>query len=173
MEDSINSMLLKQFEASMCMLWQSITNCPKDEWNEEHKDAPFSQVIFHVLFYTDFYLEKNDNTIKNQEYHMKHKEMFKDYEELEAKKAINTYTKTEIDDYFGFCLKKGCEVISSEDSKSFYGDSGISFRKCSRLELYIYLIRHIQHHAAQLGLRVQQITGKELQWVGAGWKDLK
>jgi hypothetical protein len=173
MENSINEMLLKQFEASMCMLWQSIQNCPKNEWNEEHKDAPFSQVLFHVLFYTDFYLEKSENTIKDQKYHLTHKDMFKDYEELEDKKAIHIYTKNEIDDYFEFCLQKGREYISYENSKSLFDDSGISFRRCSRLELYIYLIRHIQHHAAQLGLRVQQITQKELQWVGAGWKDIK
>jgi hypothetical protein len=37
-------------------------------------------------------------------------------------------------------------------------------------ELLIYITRHTQHHAAQLGLRVQQITGQELKWIRAGWK---
>jgi hypothetical protein len=38
------------------------------------------------------------------------------------------------------------------------------------LELYLYLIRHIQHHAAQLGLRNQEIDGTVLKWIGSGWK---
>jgi hypothetical protein len=39
------------------------------------------------------------------------------------------------------------------------------------MELLIEIARHIQHHAAQLGLRIQQITGKELQWVNSGWNE--
>ena len=35
----------------------------------------------------------------------------------------------------------------------------------TRAELSIQVTRHVQHHAAQLGLRVQLITGKELDWV--------
>jgi hypothetical protein len=38
----------------------------------------------------------------------------------------------------------------------------------TRIERYINSIRHIQHHASQLGLRLQFMTSKEMEWIGRG-----
>jgi len=35
------------------------------------------------------------------------------------------------------------------------GQSGFHRRKCSGAELHVYNIRHVQHHAAQLSLRLR------------------
>jgi len=172
MDEQLNDIVLKQFEAAMCTLNQCVQNCPPDQWNQAHGDAPFSQVIFHTLMFADVYLGRSEQGIKEQPYHIENKAMFRDYEELEDRKAVNLYTKAEIESYFAFCLEKGRKGIPRETSESMYGDSGFPDRKLSRLELYIYLIRHLQHHAAQLGLRIQQLTGAELKWVRSGWRDL-
>jgi hypothetical protein len=41
----------------------------------------------------------------------------------------------------------------------------------SRAELHIYNIRHIQHHAGQLSLRLRLETGEGVDWVGSGWRE--
>jgi len=172
MGSPLNEIILHQFEAAMSTLHQCIQNCPENEWNKEHPDSPFSQVLFHTLIFTDVYLGRSEEAIKIQEFHLQNKEIFRDYEELEDRKPVNLYSKEEIERYFKFLIKKGFEEINKETEKTFYGESGFSFRKFPRLELYVYLIRHIQHHAAQLGLRVQLSTGKELKWVGSGKEDI-
>jgi hypothetical protein len=92
--------------------------------------------------------------------------MFKDYEELEYRKAENLYTKGEIDNYMIFCTEKIENMYNNENIELNNKDNT---KNLSFMELSIYITRHIQHHAAQLGLRIQQITGKELKWISSGW----
>jgi hypothetical protein len=49
------------------------------------------------------------------------------------------------------------------------GPSGFRRRKCSRAELHVYNVRHIQHHAAQLILRLRLDTDVDVPWVGQAW----
>jgi len=171
MDTWLNDIITHQFDAAMCTLNQCIAHCPKAHWNAVHFDSPVSQVLFHVLIFTDIYLGRDEEAIKTQEFHLTSRTMFRDYEELDDRDPVQTYSRDEIQRYFDFCLAKGRKEIEQESEESLHGPSGFSFRKFSRLELYVYLIRHIQHHAAQLGLRIQKETGRELAWVGSGWKD--
>jgi DinB superfamily len=166
----MNNIIVNQIEAALATLNQAIENCPDSEWNEKHGDDPFCQVVFHTLFYTDVYLGRDDFPLQNQQFHKENKSFFMDYEEWEDRIPVNLYDKAKCKEYMSFCLKKCREVVSGETYESMLGDCGIARRKMSRLELYIYLVRHIQHHAAQLGLRIQARVGKELSWVGSGWK---
>jgi hypothetical protein len=166
MEQTINA-LKEQMLAALSTLYQCIEACPKSEWNQSHSDAPFSQVVFHTLFYIDYHLSKNENEFKGQFFHASNKNMFKDYEELEDRKAENVYTKNEIDNYMTFCSKKIDSIYTNE--KNMELNSKNFSKNMNFIELSIYITRHIQHHAAQLGLRIQQITGKELKWISSGW----
>jgi hypothetical protein len=150
----------KQSLAALMTLKQCIDNCPDKEWHESHKDAPFSQVIFHTLFYTDLYLSKDAEEFKKQLFHLNNKNIFRDYEELEYKKPEQIYTKEEIILYYDFCYKKIIDYKENDlTMKSNFGNITI-YEK-----IICGIIRHLQHHAAQLGLRIQQITGKELEWI--------
>ena len=168
MEQIVNA-LKEQMFAALSTLQQCIETCPKSEWNQSHNDAPFSQVVFHTLFCTDYHLSKSEIDFKSQSFHEQNKDMFKDYEELEYRKAENVYPKDEIDTYMTFCREKIENIYT--DVKNI-DVTGKNFSKnMNFVELSIYVTRHIQHHAAQLGLRIQQITGKELQWISSGWND--
>lgn len=165
----INRIILSQIEAALATLKQPLENCPEGEWNESHGDSPFCQVVFHTLFYTDVYLGRDGLDIKDQPFHRENRDFFRDYEEAEDRLPVNLYDRGKCWEYMAFCLEKAGTVLKGETDESLLGGSRISWKKkLSRLELYIYLIRHIQHHAAQLGLRVQGLTGKELDWVSAG-----
>jgi hypothetical protein len=164
MIDTIKTLILHQMTASLDTLNYGIESCPDSEWQEPHRDSPFSQVVFHTLFYTDFYLGRDTVPFKEQPFHVSHKEVFKDYEEMEDKIPQNLYEKPFCLDYLAHCISKLKASVEAETEESLSGESGIDFRKCSRAELYVYNMRHIQHHAAQLGLRIQMVTGKEMPW---------
>ena len=161
-------MLKNQMLASLATLNQCVKNCPDAEWNESHRDAPFSQVLFHTLFYLDYYLSRDVEEFKAQKFHCGHKELFRDYEELEYREAQEIYSRDEIETYIDFCRKKIEGFFGEANERDPLEKTG--FRNRTVLEVVIDNTRHVQHHAAQLGLRVQQITGKCLQWVAWGWE---
>ncbi|MHB9295824.1 hypothetical protein PilKf_01576 [Pillotina sp. SPG140] len=155
-----------QFCAALTTLKQCIDNCPADQWNKSHNDAPFSQVLFHTLFYADYYLSQDEQTFKEQPFHTEHPALFAAYEEFIDKKTETVYTKEEIEEYFHYCSKKLEYTVDSLTEKDVYEKS--TLKNMTVMEVYIYNIRHIQHHAAQLGLRIQQINGTTLQWISSG-----
>lgn len=160
--------IVSQMKAALATLQQCIDTCPDAEWHQAHGDYPFSQVVFHTLFFTDYYLERDEASFTTQEFHREHAAFFKDYEELEWKEPVNVYDRADCERYLTFCVDKCAATIAKDDEQSLFGPSGFASKSFSRVELYGYVIRHIQHHAAQLGLRVQLLTGKELTWVNRG-----
>jgi len=164
MTETIKGLIISQITASLDTLKYCIDACPDTEWQQSHEDAPFSQVVFHTIFYADFYLGRDSEPFKEQPFHISHKDIFRDYEELEDKMPLNLYEKQFCLDYLSHCRSKLKAMMGAETAESLAGESGIDFRKVSRAELYVYNMRHIQHHAAQLGLRNQIVTGKELPW---------
>jgi hypothetical protein len=168
MELSIHEILKNQMLAALATLKQGIDNCPDHQWNESHNDAPFSQAAFHGLFFLDYYLSEGEEDFKSQAFHREHTCLFRDYEELLDKKPEHLYSKAEITGYLGFCRQKIDDYFREKSRRDWLETSG--HRNMSLLELAVYNTRHIQHHAAQLGLRLQQVSGRELQWVGSGWR---
>lgn len=160
--------LLAQYKAALATLRQALERCPESDWHESHGDFPFSQVVFHTLIFTDLYLEPGPERLKEQPFHKANREFFRNYEELEPVEPTNTYDRDGCRRYLAFCVEKCERVLMDEGEAELLGPSGFERRPPTRLELHIYNIRHIQHHAAQLGLRLQPITGRELDWVKRG-----
>lgn len=165
---TIKQSLLAQYRAALSTLGQALDRCPESEWHEAHGDFPFSQVVFHTLIFTDLYLEAGPAGLKAQTFHEENREFFKNYEELEPVEPTNTYDREGCRRYLAFCFEKCRRVCAEEGEEELLGPSGFERRPPSRLELHLYNIRHIQHHAGQLGLRLQPITGQELDWVTRG-----
>ncbi len=160
--------LESQLTASLVTLENSMADCPEAEWNQSHGDAPFSQVVFHTLFYCDFYLSESESGFRNQPFHKDNLAFFGDYEEQEDKLPVRLYDRESLVRYLDYCKKK-VKIVLDALSQDQLGEAAVMRRSIfSRMELFIYLTRHIQHHAAQLGLRVQLLTGKEMKWVSKG-----
>ena len=160
--------LIGQFQAALSTLGQVMRACPDTEWHEPHGDYPFSQVVFHTLFFTDYYLERSPDSFRSQTFHSTHEDLFRDYEELKPRLPSNTYDRALCGEYLQFCVDKCATVVAADTENTLNGPSGFENRSFKRGELYIYTVRHIQHHAAQLGLRIQSLTGRELNWVSSG-----
>lgn len=97
------SLISKQYEAALCMLDSCVEQCPESAWDAPVVDLKFCQVAFHVLFFTDYYLEAAEDTIRDQDFHRANIDAFRGYEELEDRKQQRLYERPFIKDYVQHC----------------------------------------------------------------------
>ena len=159
---------LGQMTAALLTLGQSIESADGEAWEAPHPDTAVNQVVFHALFYADLYLGMSEEGFRDQGFHAAHREIFGDYEDRGERRPVRVYPKEECRAYLDFCLAKAREVLRGETDASLSRRSGFYWQEFSRAELHVYNARHIQHHAAQLGLRTQLRGGPALDWVSRG-----
>jgi hypothetical protein len=158
--------LNSQLIASLYMLKDGIDRCPLKEWNEKHNDYPFSQILFHALFDCDLNLCENVVELKEQLFHRENRQEFENYEELEDKIKERVYEREFILQYYEHCLNKIMKIIPNQTTEELLSPNSDFYKSMTKMERYINCIRHTQHHAAQLGLRLQYLSGKEMDWLG-------
>jgi hypothetical protein len=162
--------IASQLLAGLSMLKECIDRCPSKEWNERHNDYPFSQVVFHTLFDCDLKLSESEEQMKEQTFHDENRDEFGDYEDLEDRPPRNVYERDFINRYYDHCRDKVAEVIETKTGAELEATNADVFRNMTKLERYANIVRHVQHHAAQLGLRLQFLSGKEMDWVSRGYE---
>jgi hypothetical protein len=173
MDELYKELIANQLAAALSMLSASIDRCPAEIWNEGAPGSAFCQVAFHALFYADFYLEQGEapELLRAQPFHQANVELFADYEELEPRAPVRLYTQADIQRYVQHCREKAARVIAAETGATLAAPTGFGWLKFSRAELYVYSIRHLQDHAAELSGRVQRASGQESPWAKSGWRD--
>jgi hypothetical protein len=127
--------------------------------------------MFHTLFYADLYLGRDEASFRGQPFHAANASLLRDYEELEPRAPRHLYDRAPIKAYLDHCRGKAAEVVAGETEATLAGPSGFDWCKFSRGELHVYNIRHLQHHAAQLSLRLRMDHGVDVPWVGCGWRE--
>lgn len=173
MLETLKELLAHQYEASLCTLNFAVARCPDASWHQPVAKWKFCQAAFHTVFFADLYLQPGDDieVFKRQPFHVEHKDVFRDYEEVEDRAQVLLYDRPFVMNYLQHARTKARETIARESADVLAGPSGFHWRKCSRAELHVYNIRHIQHHAAQLSLRLRLDTDVDVPWVGHAWKE--
>lgn len=161
--------IASQLLAGLYMLKDCIDRCPEKEWNERHKDYPFSQVVFHTLFDCDYHLCDNDAEFKEQIFHRNNRAGFGDYEELEDRMPPHFHERDFINRYYAHCREKVISAVETKTGADLMAPNADVRRNMTKLERYVNLIRHMQHHTAQLGFRLQVVTGQEMAWIARGY----
>jgi hypothetical protein len=169
MVDTFKQLLGHQFEAALCTLGVCINRCPEAGWNGPVGNLAFCQVAFHTLFFADFYLGPSEAALRAQPFHRDYPAFFRDYEELQSRKQQLLYDRATVNAYLDHCRSKASQAVAAESAQSLAEHCGFERREMSRAELHVYNIRHIQHHAAQLSLRLRIDFGVEVPWVASGW----
>jgi hypothetical protein len=174
--DTVKTLIVSQYEAALSMLKACVDRCPDTAWDARVASYKFWQVVFHTLFFTDLYLGPDDESFRRQPFHLNHASFFADndadYEPFDDR-APRPRDKASLLTYLEFCRRKVTEVMATETEDTLTGPAGFrgSRRNFSRAELHVYNIRHIQHHTAQLSLRLRLDTNGGVDWVGAGWRE--
>jgi hypothetical protein len=164
MLETYKKLIANQYDAAFATLGACIDQCPEANWNGKIANLAFCQVVFHTLFFADYYLGPNAESFRQQAFHRQSADFFRDYEELEDRPPKWLYDKSSIKTYLQFCRKKASEVIATETANSLSGSSGFKGRTFTRAELHVYNIRHIEHHAAQMSLRLRLDANVAIPW---------
>ncbi len=170
MSGTIGQMLLNQYEAAFRTLGLCVDRCPEPAWNEPVANLAFCQVAFHTLFFADYYLGENEDALRQQAFHRENQRVFRDYEELQPRQQELLYERPDVNAYLAHCRGKASRVMTAATLESLEAPCGFQRRAYSRAELHVYNIRHIQHHAAQLSLRLRLDFGEDIPWVKSGWE---
>lgn len=168
MVEYLKDLLLHQFTAALGMLHDCLVTCPDEHWDAIVGKYPFWQVAYHTLCFTDLYLARDENDFKPGAMHPA------GWKEFDEEYPSRRFARAELIAYAQFCRRKLGEALAAETRESLEGPSGHARRTFSRGELYIYNLRHIQHHTGQLSACLRR-TGPALQamhvlkWGSSGW----
>ena len=173
MVDTLKTLLANQYEAALGALHLAVARCPESSWDERVATWTFCQAAFHVAFFADVYLQPSDDVdaFKRQPFHVGHAGDFRDYEEFEDRAPALRYEKSFVQNYLREVRRKAGETVAAESAEVLAGPSGFRRRNCSRAELHVYNIRHVQHHAAQLSLRLRLDADIDVPWVSHAWRE--
>jgi len=125
MLDTLKQLLTHQYEASLSTLNLCLARCPDRSWNERVAKWKFCQATFHTVFFTDLYLQPSDDleAFKRQPFHVEHKAIFRDYEELEDRAQMLLYEKPFVGTYLQRVRTKAQETIARESADVLAGES--------------------------------------------------
>ena len=159
MDSTTKNLIWGQFGAAIDTLENAIEACPDDLWFDQSKYHQFWYVTYHTLFWLDYYLsEDTDDFVPPEPFGL---------EEMDPAGVLppRAYTKDELLGYLGHGRKKCRETISNMTEAR--AAKIIKCRKAdlTHAELLLYIMRHVQHHAAQLNLILRQTTDSAPGWV--------
>lgn len=163
MENSstITDAIWSQFGASLDMLENAIITCPDEHWDTA---LDFWYLSFHCIFWTDYYLSTEPNGFEPP------KPFTLSEFDPTGKKPERTYTKPEILGYLEHCRQKANQHIRELTPKRMNNRWINEYKNYSLLEILLYNMRHIQHHAAQFNLILRQTIDNAPNWVGQAKK---
>ena len=156
MKNPLNEAIWNQFGASLETLQNAIKLCPEHNWDTEKR---FWIHAYHCLFFTDYYLTLEAATFVPPPPFT--------YSEFEDEMPDYVYSKEELLNYLAYCTSKAKKLLENKkiDLLSTRWKNTSGSMDYSLLELLLYNMRHIQHHAAQLNLILRQDIQDAPEWV--------
>jgi hypothetical protein len=162
MTELVKKILTAQFEAALAMLNQCIVKCPPEQWEGKIANYSFRQVVYHTLFFLDYYLSQSEGSFALRDLH----DVGGD-ERLPVPGVGLSQDQTR--DYVAICRDKIVASIAAETTESLQGPSGFARLPITRAELHVHNLRHLQHHTGQFSAYLRRI-GLAADWVRSGWK---
>ncbi len=155
MIDTLKEIIWHQFGASIDMLENAIAMCPEELWDNNDK---FWYNAYHCIFFLDYYL-----TLEPEKFTPPPPFSLSEFKSAEMPER--TYTKEELITYTHFCRNKCHDLFAgmTEDIANMRWKN--EWRDYSIMEIIIYNMRHVQHHAAQLNLLLRQGMNDAPKWV--------
>ena len=159
MSEIWNDSLWRQFGAAIDMLENALAACPDELWSDRSRRPEFWYVVYHTLFFLDLYLSESvEGFMPPAPFTL---------DELDPAGLLpeRPYTKAELRAYLEHgCRKCRATIEALTDEKARERRRFFSL-DVSTLELLLYNMRHVQHHAAQLNLILRQTTDSAPRWV--------
>ncbi|HRI20075.1 MAG TPA: DinB family protein [Panacibacter sp.] len=165
MINALKDSLWKQFGASIDMLNNAIALYPEDYWNTNKKI--FYQA-YHVLVFLDYYLTipPPENFSSSLPFTITEPSGMPEHA-IDDVVPNRLYSKEELLDYLQLSREKCRSVIAGLTEEKIQErwieeEGGMNY---AVLEILLYNMRHVQHHAAQLNMLLRQELNKATGWV--------
>ncbi len=163
------TMLGRQFAATIQMLRSAIEACPDSLWDDRSGGSPFWHLAYHALFYADFYLSDDEKSFRAIEFHQKNAQLLPgDYREFAG--VVTTpeknFTKNQLLTYADRCLQKCDETFGRLTDERALERCGFWWYQLSVGEFLMNNLRHVQHHTGQLALLLRRGAGLGVEWLG-------
>lgn len=164
----VRSALKSQYRAALNTLLEAVEKCPEDRWLAEDAGPPCWRIAYHALFYTHFYLQRDHESFTPW---AQHRESYNHlggtpWPPHEPVVAEQPYSQAEIVAY-GHAIEAELNgLIDAMDLDAT--ECGFPWYPIPKLDHQLVNLRHLQHHAAQLGDRLRAATGEGLGWHGRG-----
>ena len=153
------AIIWRQFGAAIDILENAIKECPVSTWGDRPGFHEFWYIAYHTLFFLDYYLsELSEGFAPPAPFTLS---------ELNPAGALpeRVYTKNELLSYLEYGRQKLRVSISALTGEKAHKRCGFERPEVAVAELYLYNMRHVQHHAAQLNLILRQRTDSAPRWV--------
>ena len=164
--------LWKQFGASIDMLKNAIALWPEEYWNTEKK---FFYTAYHCLLFLDYYLTHSPKNFSSPL-------AFSISADGIPADAIDDiipyriYSKKELLNYLQASREKCHQLIAGLTEEKlkerWIEEKEWGSRNYSVLEILLYNMRHVQHHAAQLNLLLRNRINNAPGWVSRAADEL-
>lgn len=160
----IREAVTRQFDAAFAMLAAAIEQCPADVWTDATYGPAGWKLAYHVLHYTDAYL--HDGWDAHQQADWAHPNAFA-FEgkwstpprEVEVPDVV--YEPDRLLAYGEEVKQRARDIVGS---RSLDDPSPFAHIQGRRLDVYVYNLRHLQHHVGQLGMLTRRAGGGVVGW---------
>jgi hypothetical protein len=163
MDSAFKETLWKQFGASIDMLENAIRLCTDELWGN---DKNFWYNAYHCLFWLDYYL-----TLEPSQYNPPSPFTLSEFDPLGAL-PDRVYSKDELLNYLRHDRRKCHDLIATMTDEIANARWVNEYKNYSVIEMLLYNMRHVQHHAAQLNLLLRQGMDNSPSWVSQTKDDL-
>ena len=155
-----NGMLWRQFAVAIDALGDALRGCPDDLWEkplwpdepDQWVAAGFSRfwyLGYHTLFWLDLYLTGAEEGFAPPRPF--------DLVEMRAGELLpRVYAREELLGYLGICRGRCRETIEALSTEQAYQPCRFPWGEAPFGELLLYVLRHVQEHAAQLHMFLGQ-----------------
>src|SRR5450432_3865346 len=167
MLNDLKDSMWKQFGASIDMLKNAIILWPEDYWGTRKK---FFYNAYHCLIFLDYYLTIPPNNFSSGlPFSISESDNVPE-DAVDDLIPDRIYSKKELLDYLQSSREKCHQLIAGLTEEKlkerWIEESGTM--NYSVLEILLYNMRHVQHHAAQLNLLLRQGINNAPDWVARG-----
>ena len=160
MIETLKTELWQQFGAAIDMFENAVVKCPDDLWTYNYstgKDSKqakhiddvrnsFWYIVFHTLFFTDYYSDTDPGNFKTPvNFNINEEEI----DEVLPGKIL---TKEELLEYIKHCRNKIRELLKDMDDLKAAHRWINPWKDYSMYEITLYNMRHVMHHTGQLNL---------------------
>ncbi|MBL8047826.1 MAG: DinB family protein [Chthonomonas sp.] len=159
--DPLKSALAGQFRAQLKMMRQCIELCPDELWASGQHPRALWRIVYHALFYTQYYLMPHHEANTPWEKHQNQAVVLWDDDEEGMPPVETTYSR---EDIIGYLDQIDGQVVSWLDALDLTSpESGFPWYKIPKLDHVLVNLRHLGIHLGQ----VQQVlfeNGHDPDW---------